>query len=329
VDGVEVLEEMSVQEIVVRGAAVAAVDADAVQAARWAEILTRLGGMLGLYADEARVRMVAQLFGLDYDAVEGNDRQSKVARMLAELDAKGQIANLMTTIYHMIAVGNGVGATINVPGEVRAELGLYINKSDAALREMIRPGTESRFDYLLRYALQPDGGVGVELRVVCGGAQPPFLPRLGLTLTLPGEFTELTWYGRGPHESYADRKESAAFGIYGSTVAEQFVPYMKPQEHGNHTETRWLRLVDGQGAGLLVVADETLDFSAHHYTAQDLTAATHTYDLHRRHDVILNLDAHQGGLGNGSCGPGVLPAYMLLPGEFTFNFTLYPLAGRG
>jgi hypothetical protein len=328
-DGVEVLEEMGVQQIVVRGAAVAAVDADAVQATRWAEILTRLGGMLGIYADEPQVRMVARLFGLDYDAVGGNDRQNKVTHMLAELDAKGQIANLMTTIYHMISVGNGVGASVNVPGEVRAELGLYINKSEAALREMIRPGTESRFDYLLRYALQPDGGVGVELRVICGGAQPPFLPRVGLTLAVPESFTELTWYGRGPHESYADRKESAAIGIHQSTVAEQFVPYMKPQEHGNHTETRWLRLVDEQGAGLLVVADETLDFSAHHYTAQELTEATHTYDLRHRREVILNLDAHQGGLGNGSCGPGVLPTYMLLPGDFTFNFTLYPLAGHG
>jgi hypothetical protein len=192
---------------------------------------------------------------------------------------------------------------------------------------MIRPGSESRFDYLLRYALQGDGGVAVELRVVCGGAQPPFLPRVGLTMTLPERYTQLAWYGRGPHESYVDRKESAAFGVYTSTVAEQFVPYMKPQEHGNHTETRWVRLTDAQGAGLLVVADGTLDFSAHHYTAEDLGAATHTHDLRWRREVILNLDAAQGGLGNGSCGPGVLPVYMLLPGEFTFRFTLYPLAG--
>src|SRR5690606_11432381 len=130
---------------------------------------------------------------------------------------------------------------------------------------------ESRFDYLLRYELRGDGGVGVELRVVCSGAQPPFLPRVGLTMTLPESLTHLVWYGRGPHESYADRKQSATFGIHRSTVADQFVPYMKPQEHGNHTETRWLSLTDAAGAGLLVVADGALDFSAHHYTAQDLT----------------------------------------------------------
>jgi hypothetical protein len=324
VDGVSLVEEGGVTQVEVRGAAVAAVDAEEVQAKRWATILERLGAMLGIYADESRVRMVSALFGIDYDQVEASDRQGKVRQMLAELDTRGQIANLMTTIYHLITVSSDV----KVPDEVRAELGLYVNKSESGLHEMIRPGNESRFDYLLRYAMPGDGGVAVELRVVCSGAQPPFLPRLGLTMTLPETLTQLAWYGRGPHESYDDRKESAAFGVYESTVAAQFVPYMKPQEHGNHTETRWLRLTDEQGAGLLVVADETLNFSAHHYTAQDLTSATHTYNLKRRREVILNLDARQGGLGNGSCGPGVMPGHMLLPGEFVFRFALYPLAAR-
>lgn len=321
-DGVVVVDDGGTLRVEVRGAAVATVDVDAVHDARWANMLMRLGAMLGLYSDETRVRMISQLFGLDYEQVEGNDLQSKVGRMLAELDTKGQIANLMTTIHHLITVSNG---EIKVPAEVRAELGLYANKSENSLHEMIRPGNESRFDYLLHYTLLDDGGLAVELRVVCGGAQPLFLPRIGLTLTLPETLTHLAWYGRGPHESYADRKESAAMGVYSSTVAEQFVPYMKPQEHGNHTDTRWVRLTDATGAGLLVVADEIMDFSAHHYTAEDLAEASHTYNLSRRREVILNLDARQGGLGNGSCGPGVLPAHMLLPGEFTFKFTIYAL----
>lgn len=321
VDGIDVVNENGALQVHVRGAAVAQVDVDAVQASRWKEILTRLGAMFGIYADEPRIRMVSQLFGVDYDQAEGTDRQSKVNSLLAELDSKGQIANLMTVVYNMITVASG----LNVPEEVRAELGYYANKSDAALKEMIRPGSESRFDYLLRYWLEADGCMAVELRVVCGGAQPPFLPRIGLTLALPYELSHLTWYGRGPHESYADRKESAPFGVYKSTVDEQFVPYMKPQEHGNHTETRWLRLTDANGAGLLVVGDEPFNFSAHDFTAQDLTAATHTYDLVHRRQVILNLDARMGGLGNGSCGPGVLPTYMIAPGDFIYRFRLYPL----
>ncbi|MCC6458074.1 MAG: DUF4981 domain-containing protein [Caldilineaceae bacterium] len=321
VDGVSLLQEWGAQ-VEVRGAAVAAVDADTAQATRWGEMMFRLGSMLGQFADEGQVRLLSQAFGTDYEQMEGDDQKSRVAALLAELERKGKIAHLLTVIYQVITMSNSV----KVPVDVREELALYANKSESGLREMLRPADETRFDYLLQYAMQADGGVGVELRVVCGGAQPLFLPRVGLTLTLPETLSQLTWYGRGPHESYTDRKESAAIGVYTSSVADQFVPYMKPQEHGNHTETRWLRLTDAEGAGLLVVADETLDFSAHHYTAEDLTAATHTHNLTRRREVILNLDARQGGLGNGSCGPGVLPAHMLLPGEFTFKFTLYAVS---
>ena len=87
-----------------------------------------------------------------------------------------------------------------------------------------------------------------------------------------------------------------------------------------------MRLADDDGTGLLVVASSALDFSAHHFTTQDLERATHTYDLVRRDAVVLNLDLAQGGLGNGSCGPGVLPQYMLLPGEHVLAFSLYPVA---
>ncbi len=320
VDGVSLIEERGTQ-VEVRGAAVAAVDSAVVQAARWKEIMERLGAMLGTYADEGQVRLLCQAFGGDYDQLEGADQASKVRFMLADMDARGKIAHLLTVLNQLVSAGN----RSRVPVDVRTELAHFANKSETGLREMLRPANETRFDYLVRYGLSADGGVTVDLRVVCSGAQPPFLPRIGLTLALPEQFNRVMWYGRGPHENYADRKQSAAVGVYCSSVDEQFIPYLKPQEHGNHTEVRWVRLTDEQGTGLLVVAEEMLEFSVHHFTAEDLTVATHTYDLPRRREIILNLDARQGGLGNGSCGPGVLPTYMLLPGEFTFKFTLYPL----
>lgn len=324
VDGVSLVDDWGGAQVEVRGALAAAVDADTVQATRWREMLTRLGAMLGFFAEESQVRMLCQAFGIDYEQLEGSDQQSRTVAMLANLEGREKIARLVTIIHHAVNIGHSA----KVPVDVREELAYYANKNETGLHELLRPANESRFDYLVRYTLQDDGGLAVELRVVCGGAQPPFLPRIGLTLTLPETLTELAWYGRGPHESYADRKASAAFGLYTSTVAEQFVPYMKPQEHGNHTDVHWLRLTDEQGAGLLVVADESLNFSAHHYTAHDLTEATHTYDLKWRREVILNLDARQSGLGNGSCGPGVMASRMLLPGEFTFKFTMYPVASR-
>ncbi len=321
-DGVTVEQRPDAVRIEVRGAAAAAIDADLVQAHRHQEIVARVGTLLTRYAGEAEVGMVAQTLGHDYNVMVGDTHAVKVGALMGILAHEGRLAQLLTLLYQLIASGQGLAA----PLDARTELEPYINHSEDELLALLRPPTETRFDYALRYATQADGGLAVELRVVCSGAQPIFLPRLGVTLTLPGSLHHLTWYGRGPHENYRDRKESAAIGVHTSTVAAQFIPYLKPQEHGNHTETRWVRLADDDGTGLLVVASSALDFSAHHFTTQDLERATHTYDLVRRDAVVLNLDLAQGGLGNGSCGPGVLPQYMLLPGEHVLAFSLYPVA---
>jgi beta-galactosidase len=108
-------------------------------------------------------------------------------------------------------------------------------------------------------------------------------------------------------------------------VAEQHVPYVRPQENGNKTETRWSTLRDSSGAGLLVLGGGQFDFSAHHYTPHDLTAANHTYEVPQRSEVYLTFDLAQGGLGNGSCGPGVLPQYILQPGASRFELLFRPL----
>jgi hypothetical protein len=108
------------------------------------------------------------------------------------------------------------------------------------------------------------------------------------------------------------------------------VPYVKPQENGNKTDVRWMALSNEAGLGLMVVGETGkddapwLNVSARHFTAQDLTDAAHTYELKRRDYVTLNLDYAQGGLGNGSCGPGVLPQYLLMPEEARFALRFRP-----
>ena len=140
--------------------------------------------------------------------------------------------------------------------------------------------------------------------------QLPDLPRFGLQMVLPAGFDQMTWYGRGPHENYDDRKESAHMGVYGGTVQDQYVPYIRPQENGNKAEVRWATLTDAQGIGLLVIGLPLLNVSAHHYSTEDLTWAMHAHELHRRKETYLNLDYRQGGLGSNSCGPR--PRQMLL-----------------
>lgn len=118
-------------------------------------------------------------------------------------------------------------------------------------------------------------------------------------------------------------------GRYRSTVDEQYVPYIMPQENGNKTEVRWLTLSNDQGLGLLVVGTPPLEASVSHFTAADLHQAQHTHELVRRDEVILNLDYMQSGLGGASCGSGTLPQYLLQPGRYIFRLRLRPFRAAG
>ena len=154
----------------------------------------------------------------------------------------------------------------------------------------------------------------------------PVLPRLGVQLTLPPGFEQFCWLGRGPHESYADRKRGAPVGLYCGSVDEQFVPYIMPQENGNKTDVRWAALRDAAGWGLLASADRLLEVSVSHFTADDLYRALHSVELARRPQVYLNLDVRQLGLGSASCGPGVGEGYLLHPAAERFTLLFQPLA---
>jgi beta-galactosidase len=147
----------------------------------------------------------------------------------------------------------------------------------------------------------------------------PSLPRIGLKAILPEGFEELEWFGKGPHESYLDRDASAFSNHWKSTVTDQYVPYALPQEHGNHTDTRWMSLSNGTMT-LRITGAPRFEFSASHFTAHDLFGVTHTDELKPRPETFLTLDLKQRGLGNNACGPDVQPAYRCEPGRYSFGF---------
>lgn len=157
-----------------------------------------------------------------------------------------------------------------------------------------------------RWTVRGDGSIDLHSRFVPEGDIPP-LPRIGVVMTLAESFENFTWYGHGPHGNYSDRKTSAAMGVWKSTVTDQYVPYPRPQETGNKEGVRWLALTDASGRGLMVTSTAApFAASALHYTVEDLDVAEHTYELTARPEVVLSLDARMSGLGNSSCGPGVL-----------------------
>lgn len=182
------------------------------------------------------------------------------------------------------------------------------------------------FCHAQRYTLLSAGDLAVENTVRIGNGITD-LPRVGVSLTLAPGLEALDWFGRGPWENYADRKTSTLVGRYQSIVADQYVPYILPQEHGHKCDVRWLSLTDVQNRGLRVTGAPTFEFSASHFTDNDLYRARHTYDLKPRPEVILNLDAAHRGLGTGSCGPDTLPQYRLLARDYWFAYRLVLLVG--
>ncbi len=154
------------------------------------------------------------------------------------------------------------------------------------------------------------------------------LPKFGLQLELPDELEFVEWYGRGSHENYRDRKHAADVGRYTRSVTDMFEPYVRPQDMANRTDTRWLTVTDRNGRGLMVTAETPVDFSALHYTAQDLDVAQHPFELTKRNETILCIDANHQGLGGASCGPPPLEAYVLNPNITTLYFTLRPYSPR-
>ena len=156
------------------------------------------------------------------------------------------------------------------------------------------------------------------------------LPRIGYTLEMPGEFEKLTWYGRGPLESYSDRKEAQFIDVYNSTVSEQWVDYTTPQEMCNKEDVRWMALRNADGTGMLYVASNEMAASAVHFRAHDFfngnTRIKHPYEVQLRENTVVNLDAHNRPLGNASCGEGPLPQYELRSETTMFNFMIIPLS---
>ncbi len=179
---------------------------------------------------------------------------------------------------------------------------------------------------LLTFTVLGSGDVIVEHDFSPGDTELPELPRFGMQLTVPSGLETVTWYGRGPHESYWDRKAGARVGVYTGTVDEQYVDYSEPQENGNKTDVRWLSLTNADGNGLLVIGEPLIAFSAHHHTTEDLETAKHSYEMDRREEITLSIDMEQTGVGgDDSWGARPHDEYTVWPKPMTFSYRLRPI----
>ncbi|QTM99132.1 DUF4981 domain-containing protein [Sediminibacillus dalangtanensis] len=187
--------------------------------------------------------------------------------------------------------------------------------------------TTNTSSYSVSYVIYGSGDVVID-STLNPGADLPEIPAIGMELTLPKEYEEMTWFGRGPHENYWDRNKSADIGLYQSTVEDQFIPYLEPQETGNHTGVRWTTFTNKQGIGLMAIGQPSLEVGALHYTEQDLENHAHPYELVRKDDIFVSLDYHQMGLGgDDSWGARPHPEFTLNADKsYTYSYRLKPIS---
>ena len=182
------------------------------------------------------------------------------------------------------------------------------------------------------YTFMADGALKVEVVWERKGEFVPELPRLGMRMILPADYTNLKYYGRGPWENYSDRKESSFVGLYGQSTSEQLFPYVRPQESGNKCDVRWLELTDSEGVGLRIEGLQPLSISAMPYRSEDLDPGLtkkqmHYSDIEPRREVVLSVDLAQRGVGgDNTWGAQPHDPYRLTADRYEYGYIIRPIS---
>ena len=175
------------------------------------------------------------------------------------------------------------------------------------------------------YKVYRDGTVDLAETYTPEGELPE-LPRLGTCFVADEAFDRVEWYGLGPMETYPDRQRSASIGWWKSRAGEQYTHYPRPQDSGNLESVALIRLRDEGGRGVQVSAlERPFSASALPYSVMDIYGASHDCDLRPSGAVYLCVDAAVLGLGNSSCGPGVLKKYAIEKVPHTLRVRISPL----
>lgn len=181
------------------------------------------------------------------------------------------------------------------------------------------PNGDWAIEAIEKYQIDKTGNINLHIDGKIKGNPPKIFPRLGFEMRLPKDMKKVIWYGRGPGESYIDSKQANLIGIYESNVKDMFTNYIKPQENGNRSDVKWFSINNTKGKGLFFSTEDTMNFSAHHYTKEDIERAKHTIDLVERDFISLYIDYKHHGLGSNSCGPEPLKEHSLFSEDFSFG----------
>ena len=214
-----------------------------------------------------------------------------------------------TTEYKVLNRGNGT-LVLSFTVESQAPNAARIKGGTSSGKNSIEELTDRKFgsnDFKFVtnqiWTVYPDGSIELQSSITSNRSSL-VLPRLGYVMKVPQQYSNFTYYGRGPIDNYADRKSGQLIEQYTNSVAGEFVNFPKPQDMGNHEDVRWCALTNPAGNGAVFVATDRLSASALQYSALDLILASHPYQLPKAGDTYLHLDCAVTGLGGNSCGQG-------------------------
>ncbi|MCA5984394.1 glycoside hydrolase family 2 TIM barrel-domain containing protein [Bacteroides thetaiotaomicron] len=214
-----------------------------------------------------------------------------------------------TTEYKVLNRGNGT-LVLSFTVESQAPNAARIKGGTSSGKNSIEELTDRKFgsnDFKFVtnqiWTVYPDGSIELQSSITSNRSSL-VLPRLGYVMKVPQQYSNFTYYGRGPIDNYADRKSGQLIEQYTNSVTSEFVNFPKPQDMGNHEDVRWCALTNQAGNGAVFVATDRLSASALQYSALDLILASHPYQLPKAGDTYLHLDCAVTGLGGNSCGQG-------------------------
>ncbi|WP_422361945.1 glycoside hydrolase family 2 TIM barrel-domain containing protein [Reichenbachiella sp.] len=216
--------------------------------------------------------------------------------------------------------------------QINEKLEVVISEANEVViqADFILPGAnESK--YTTTYTIRADGSIHVKNSFEPEGDLPN-LPRFGMKMVLEPEFDEMTWFGKGPQETYWDKNTGAKIDRYNGKVWDQYHPYVRPQEFGNKSSVRWASLMNADGFGLKVVGDSLLNVRAMNLELADIdhtprpSPNRHTTDIKKKPLVTWNIDHLQMGVGGDtSWGRLVHKEYTIPVKKYSYGFTLIPV----
>lgn len=233
-------------------------------------------------------------------------------------DLGGEAMNGLKSLVWKRAAINRKASDISIKNHLDGSIEIVLNGD--------LPVNTAMYNQCIR--VYPDGTikVGFGMSASRWGTFPE-LPRFGSRFTLPEEFYRIKYYGRGPWENYADRKSSAKVGVYTSTTEEQFFPYLRAQETGNHTDVRWVEFLDTNGNGIRIEGAPFINFTAIQYRLEDLDGSEickqkNIHFVNKDNNNHIFIDLMQNGVGQ-FCQ--VLDKYRLKQNKYYFEYIIRPI----